>query len=69
MPFRKARFALNFLFKDNFRSKVFERHFFKYMQYRYLIPSNSILKILTREVTIEDLENIGVDLTSKQLVI
>lgn len=69
MPLKKVRFALNFLLKDNFRSKVFERHFFKYFQYRYLTPSNDIKKILTREIAIDDLANVDINQTSKQLVI
>jgi hypothetical protein len=34
LPFTKIKFALNFMFFDSFRSRIFERHFFNYLKYR-----------------------------------
>ncbi len=36
-PGASCRYALNFLFKDEFRSRLFERHFFKYWQSKFTV--------------------------------
>jgi hypothetical protein len=64
LPFASAKFALNFLLFDSFRSKIFERHFFNYLksrithsggtQYNKLLLSSSCEEIGIKDAVIEN---------------